>query len=127
MIKGVTHAHLWPIWYHSEPSCISYSPNQFLGWDFFWRFLKRGSSGVIKTKYKNTVHLGAHRRTIFLKNFDFRRKKRRHFVRFVAKIVCGSSGALASVWLWNRFWWVKTSLIFCQNWTYSKEIIVFWE
>ena len=35
MIKGVTHAHLVPIWYQSEPSDIHYSPNQFLGWDFF--------------------------------------------------------------------------------------------
>ena len=35
MIKGVTHAHLGPIWYHSEPLDIPYSPNQFLGWDFF--------------------------------------------------------------------------------------------
>ena len=35
MIKGVTHAHLGPIWYHSKPSDIPYSPNQFLGWDFF--------------------------------------------------------------------------------------------
>ena len=35
MIKGVTHAHLGPIWYHSEPSEVTYSPNQFLGWDFF--------------------------------------------------------------------------------------------
>ena len=31
----VTHAHLGPIWYHSEPSDVPYSPNQFLGWDFF--------------------------------------------------------------------------------------------
>ena len=37
MIKGVTHAHLEPIWYHSElePSNVPYSPNQLLGWDFF--------------------------------------------------------------------------------------------
>ena len=35
MIKGVTHAHLGPIWYHSEPSDVPYSLNQFLGWDFF--------------------------------------------------------------------------------------------
>ena len=43
MIKGVTHAkaitlthaHFGPIWYHSEPSDVPYSPNQFLGWDFF--------------------------------------------------------------------------------------------
>ena len=24
MIKGVTHAHLGPIWYHSEPSDVPY-------------------------------------------------------------------------------------------------------
>ena len=35
MIKGVTHAHLAPILYHSEPSDVPYSPNQFLSWDFF--------------------------------------------------------------------------------------------
>ena len=40
MIKGVSHAHLGPICYHSEPqysepSDVPYSPNQFLGWDFF--------------------------------------------------------------------------------------------
>ena len=36
MIKWVTHAHLEPIWYHSEPSDVPYSQNQFLGWDFFF-------------------------------------------------------------------------------------------
>ena len=36
LIKGVTHAHLGPIWYHSEPSDIPYSPNQFLALDFFF-------------------------------------------------------------------------------------------
>ena len=35
MIKGVTNTHLGPIWYHSEPSDVPYSPNQFLGWNFF--------------------------------------------------------------------------------------------
>ena len=35
MIKGVTHAQLLPLWYHSEHSDVPYSPNQFLGWDFF--------------------------------------------------------------------------------------------
>ena len=35
MIKGVIHAHLGPIWYHSGPSDVPYSPKQFLGWDFF--------------------------------------------------------------------------------------------
>ena len=35
MINVVTHAHLGPIWYHPEPSDVPYSPNQFLGWDFF--------------------------------------------------------------------------------------------
>ena len=36
MIKGVTNIHLGPIWYHSEPSDIHYSPNEFLGLDFFF-------------------------------------------------------------------------------------------
>ena len=35
MIKSVTHAHLGPIWYHTEPSDVPYSQNQFLDWDFF--------------------------------------------------------------------------------------------
>ena len=35
MIMGVTDAHLEPIWYYSEPSDAPYSPNQFLGGDFF--------------------------------------------------------------------------------------------
>ena len=39
MIKGVTYVHFGLIWYHSKPFDIPYSPNQFLGWDFFCRFL----------------------------------------------------------------------------------------
>ena len=35
MIKGVSYAHLGPIRYQTEPSD---SPNQFIGWDFFWEF-----------------------------------------------------------------------------------------
>ena len=35
MIRGVTHAHLGPIWYRSEHSDVTYSPNQFLDWDIF--------------------------------------------------------------------------------------------
>ena len=38
MINRVTRAHLGPIWYHIEPSDVPYSPNQFLGWDFFCCF-----------------------------------------------------------------------------------------
>ena len=50
MIKGVTHAHLVPIWYLSEPSDIPHSPNQFLGWDFFCHFLQQtGSKKDFKT------------------------------------------------------------------------------
>ena len=29
------HNHLGSIWYHSEPLEVPYSPNQFLGLDFF--------------------------------------------------------------------------------------------
>ena len=32
-------AHSVPIWYHSGPSNVPYSPNQFLGWDFYFPFL----------------------------------------------------------------------------------------
>ena len=35
MIKGVTHIHLRLIWFPSKHSNVPYSPNQFLGWDFF--------------------------------------------------------------------------------------------
>ena len=41
MIKGVTHAHLGPIWFYSEPSDVPYAQNQFLGWDIFCRFLQQ--------------------------------------------------------------------------------------
>ena len=35
IFNEVTHAHLGPIWYHSQPSYVPYSSNQFHGWDFF--------------------------------------------------------------------------------------------
>ena len=35
MIKGVTPSHLGPIKYHSEPSNVPFSTNQFLALDFF--------------------------------------------------------------------------------------------
>ena len=44
MIKGVTHAHLGPIWYHSEKSDVPKSPNQFIGWDISCRFLQQDGS-----------------------------------------------------------------------------------
>ena len=36
--------HLGSIWYHSEPSDVPYSPNQFLAVDFFCHFLQQESS-----------------------------------------------------------------------------------
>ena len=36
--------HLISIWYHSELSDVPYSPNQFLGWDFFCSFLQQDGS-----------------------------------------------------------------------------------
>ena len=41
MIKRIIHAYLGPIWYHSEPSEVPYSPNQFLGWNFFGVFYSK--------------------------------------------------------------------------------------
>ena len=39
---------LGSIWYHSEHSDVSYSPNQFLGWDFFCCFLQQDGSNCFK-------------------------------------------------------------------------------
>ena len=39
MIQGVTHGHLGPNWYHSEPPDVPYSLDQFLALDFFCHFL----------------------------------------------------------------------------------------
>ena len=39
--------HLRSIWYHSKPLEVPYSPNQFLGWDFFCHFLQQTSSSCI--------------------------------------------------------------------------------
>ena len=36
--------HLGSIWCHSEPLEVPYSPNQFLGWVFFCRFLQQTGS-----------------------------------------------------------------------------------
>ena len=33
--------NLGSIWYHSKPSDFPYSPNQFLGWDFFAAFYSK--------------------------------------------------------------------------------------
>ena len=38
--------HLGSIWYHSEPLEVPHSPNQFLGWDFFCRFLQQTGSSI---------------------------------------------------------------------------------
>ena len=46
MIKGVTYAHLGPIWYNSEPSDVPYSRNQFLELNFFCRFLQQDCSSM---------------------------------------------------------------------------------
>ena len=36
--------HLGSIWYHLEPLGGLYSPNQFLGWGIFFRFLEQTGS-----------------------------------------------------------------------------------
>ena len=47
MIKGVTLAHLQPIWYHLKPSNVPYSQNQFLGLDFCCCFLQQTGSNIL--------------------------------------------------------------------------------
>ena len=54
--KGVTHAHLGPMWYHLEPSDVPYSPHQFLGWDFFPPFLTAtGSRFELESKHHASI------------------------------------------------------------------------
>jgi hypothetical protein len=56
MIKGITHAHLGPIWYHSEPSDVPYFPNQFLALGFFCPFLQQDcSQGLILYFFFNVI------------------------------------------------------------------------
>jgi hypothetical protein len=59
VIKGVIHAPLGPIWYHSEPSDVTYSPNQFLGWDFFCHFLQQDSSSWVKFKQRMILYISS--------------------------------------------------------------------
>ena len=48
MIRTVTHAHLVSIWYHSKPLDVHpLFPYQFLGQDYFCRFLQQGSSNKV--------------------------------------------------------------------------------
>ena len=53
------HYHLGSIWYHSQPLEVPYSPNQFLGWDFFCSFLQQTGSRhpVTPATNKNTLKL----------------------------------------------------------------------
>ena len=55
--KLILNAHSAPIWYHSEPSDVPYSPNQFFALDFFGRFLQQGSSNLHDIWYDSAVRL----------------------------------------------------------------------
>ena len=70
MIKGITYAHLRPIWYLSEPSDVPSSPNQSLGWDFFCHFLQQtGSScqplGIVRPNSTRFLGLNSNLDPIF--------------------------------------------------------------
>ena len=58
MIKGVNHAHLEPIWHHSEASDIPYSPNQFLDRDLFCHFLQQRGSSFLRNLNSEKNNLG---------------------------------------------------------------------
>ena len=50
--KLIRNEHdLGSIWYHSDPSDVPYSPNQFLSLDFFCRFLQQEKTGKIKKTF----------------------------------------------------------------------------
>ena len=57
MIKGVTHACLGPILYHSKISDVPYSQNQLLGWDFFCRFLQQSGSNTDELDWLSAMDL----------------------------------------------------------------------
>ena len=57
MIKGVTHAHLGPIWYQSEHSEIPHSPNQYLGWDFFAVSYNKIALDILNVKTLAKLHI----------------------------------------------------------------------
>ena len=46
MIKGITHAHLGPFWYHSEPSDVPYSENLLRPISWFGLFLQQNDSNT---------------------------------------------------------------------------------
>ena len=83
MIKGVSHAHLGPIWYHSEPSEVPYFLNQFLGRDFFLPFLTANWLYGLK-KYcfimkKESIH--SKNNSNVVNNFKSNLKKNVHLVK----------------------------------------------
>ena len=51
MIKGITHAHLGPIWYHSEPSDFRSPlfPKPVTGHELFCHFLQQPGSTKVLT------------------------------------------------------------------------------
>ena len=55
MLKGVTHVHVGPIWYHSEPSDVPIAQTSFLVGTFFYRFLQQTSSSVDDASHYHDV------------------------------------------------------------------------
>ena len=50
------NAPLGPILFHSGPSDIPFSPNQFLGLDFFCRFLHQHGTNIIESILKLEIN-----------------------------------------------------------------------
>ena len=59
MIKGGTHAHApGPIWYHSEPADVPFSPNQILALNLFCRLLQQDCySSISEVDYMKLQNL----------------------------------------------------------------------
>ena len=47
--------HLGSIWYHSKPLQVPYSPNQFLGWDFFCSIIQQIVSNLIFQNFEKLI------------------------------------------------------------------------
>ena len=80
MIKGLTHVHLETIWYHSEPSNVSYCPpNQFLVWDFFLVSYSKPALGIVLNLLKPT-------RSDFSYHFQRSRFQCKSIISFYSKL-----------------------------------------
>ena len=60
--------NLGPIWYHSEPSDVPYSPNQLFGWDFFAVSYSKPALVSMPETHSSIIHYAETPEHIVVKN-----------------------------------------------------------